>query len=175
MPISIFEKKQQGDPFTLFFITQNSHNPFLCPDEIVTDWSSLNDSTVNQAQDSRIFEKPVLANYQKAIQYQMEMVTDFILKEGKAEDIFIVVGDHQPPLFPNPGAGFETPLHIVSKDSIFLQGFSEQGFDADLIIKDLSSSIKHEGFYSLLMHHLAKNYGIENQTIPMYLPDGISN
>ena len=167
-------EKQKGDPFTLFFITQNSHNPFLCPDEVSPDWRSLNDSTVNQSQDSRIFEKPNIESYKKSIQYQLEFLVNFIQKEGRAEDVFVIVGDHQPPLFPQPGAGFETPLHIIGKDSVLLQQFGEQNFSSGLEVKDTSEYIKHEGFYSLLLHHLAKRYGEDSESMPPYLPNGYS-
>jgi len=168
----LIREKQNGDPFTLFFITQNSHNPFLCPEEVAEDWRSLNDVTVNQSQDSRIFEKPNLESYQKSIQYQLEFIADFIQKEGRPEDIFVVVGDHQPPLFPKSGAGFETPLHIIAKDSLLLQQLEEQNFSSGLEVKDTSKYMKHEGFYSLFLHHLTKRYGQDLQKQPTYLPNG---
>lgn len=165
-------RQQQGDPFTLFFITQNSHNPFVSPTSVSEDWRQLNDSTVNQATESRIFEPPVLDNYISAIEYQLDFITHFITTAGQANDIFIICGDHQPPLFPQPGAGFETPLHLVAKDSAFIHALAAQDFSPGLLIRDTSATIKHEGFYSLFLHHLLQHYGDHTQIPPPYLPNG---
>lgn len=165
-------RQEQGAPFTLFFITQNSHNPFVSPSAITPNWRSLNDSTVNQQTESRIFEQPVLENYISAIQYQLDFITNFIITEGQTNDIFIICGDHQPPIFPLPGAGFETPLHIIAKDSSFLKAFAEQHFSLGLHLQDTTHSILHEGFYSLLMHHLIRQFGDGTQKAPPYLPNG---
>ena len=166
-------RQQRPDqPFSLFFISQNSHNPFVSPDEVIDDWQSLNDTSQYHPTQSRIFEPPVLANYDKAIRYQLEYLIHFILQEGREEDLFIIVGDHQPPLFPKPGAGFETPLHLIGRDSALIHSFAAQQLEAGLLLDSTQHSIRHEGFYSLLLHHLSTRWGTAEANIPPYLPLG---
>ncbi len=160
-------------PHTLFFITQNSHNPFVSPTEVAPNWRLLNDSTVNQATESRFFEPPVIENYGKSINYQLQYLIDFIVKEGREEDIFILVGDHQPPLFPLTEIGFETPLHVISKNKAFVEAFHQQGLSPGLWVADTDTKLRHEGFYSLLLHHLWPLYGDSSRVAPKYLPQGL--
>ncbi|KAA3624503.1 MAG: hypothetical protein DWQ02_22975, partial [Bacteroidetes bacterium] len=95
-----FIKQKQSSPFCLFFITQNSHSPFNDPGAIRNKWSDWSDGTQVFQGSSSIFVNPKLEDYAEAIRYQMSFLTDFILKEGTEDDIFFLIGDHQPPTFP---------------------------------------------------------------------------
>ncbi|MEL6639243.1 MAG: sulfatase-like hydrolase/transferase [Bacteroidota bacterium] len=166
------QRTWQG-PYTLFFISQNSHNPFVSPTEVAPDWRLLNDSTVHQASESRFFEPPSLENYGRSIRYQLEYLIDFILREGGEEDIFFLVGDHQPPLFPLTKLGMETPVHLIAKNRAFVEAFQRQGLQLGLRVDDGVPYLRHEGFYSLLVHHLWPHYGDSSRVAPPYLPQGL--
>lgn len=167
-------KKQSEQPFFLFFITQNSHSPFLSPEKVVPNWRDLYDATIPPQMSSSIFVKPKLEDYQKAIRYQMDFLFDFILKKGTSQDLFFLIGDHQPATFPKKEDGMETPVHVISKNQDLVNHFSEYGFSNGLLVKDKNANIQHEGTFSLLVRELIRNYGQPGQNLPDYLPNGIN-
>ena len=160
------------NPFFLFFITQNSHSPFGSPEKVVPDWKSLNTPYEGTQFSSSIFVQPKLEDYRKAIRYQLDMLTDFIEKQGTSNDLFIVVGDHQPPVFPKPDASWETPVHIISKDAQFTESLKNYGFQPGFTIENLEKGIRHEGLYSILMRTMQQQYGQVDDQLPPYFPNG---
>lgn len=162
------------DPFFLFFITQNSHSPFGSPEQVVPDWKSLNTPYEGSQFSSSIFVQPKIEDYRRAIRYQMDVVTDFIHQQGTEEDLFVIVGDHQPPVFPNPEASWETPVHIISKNPQMPDLLKPYGFQQGLTIKNLEQAIRHEGLYSILMRSLLLQDGQSEANLPPYFPDGRS-
>jgi hypothetical protein len=167
--------KRRGEgPFTLFFLNQNSHTPFYSPETVAENWRDINDGSIDINTPSIVLGKPKLEDYIKAIQFQISYLSDFIIKNGTENDIFILIGDHQPIIFPDPEDGFETPIHIISQDSSFVRGFLQYGFNEGLLVKDPLKSIKHEGFYSMFMREFVRNYGEETTDLPEYRPNGVT-
>ena len=169
----IVEKSDK--PFLLFLITQNSHFPWRAVPTVVDDWHSLNDgnSIVTVFDEEGVAKKVRQEDYIKAITYELDFLTDFILKEAGENDIFILIGDHQPGYVTRREDGFDTPLHIISKNSEFIEKFAPYGFDSGLRINDMTPTIKHEGFYSLFMKLFLEHFGSGNKAIPPYLPSGV--
>lgn len=165
--------KKQASPFCLFFITQNSHSPFNNPGEVRNKWSDWSDGTQVFQGSSSIFVNPKLEDYAKAIQYQMTFLTDFILKEGSENDVFLLIGDHQPPTFPGPEDGLETPIHIISKNEAFVKSFESYGFEKGLHKPNMEGFIRHESVYSMLVRELLRYYGKENEELPDFKPEGV--
>ncbi len=162
------------NPFSLFFITQNSHSPFECPDCIADDWKSLNNTHPNRRQTSKFFEKPTRTAYFNAIRYQMDCLFDFVLKAGNDDDLFVFIGDHQPPVLIDRQAPQETPVHILAKNKhrAFVDSLAEFGFVPGLLPELMSEPIRHEGFYSLFMRCLIGHFS-ETTMPPPYFPKGI--
>ncbi|MDX1413734.1 MAG: hypothetical protein R3293_06055 [Candidatus Promineifilaceae bacterium] len=166
--------KQSEDPFFLFLITQNSHYPWRRVPELADDWNTLNDGHAVVA----LFDEqstPLSVkqdNYIEAISYQLDFLVDFISNQAADDDIFILVGDHQPGYVSRRSDGFDTPLHIISRDRNFVEAFSAYGFEPELKLNNTRPAIKHEGFYSLFMNVFLRYYG-QGKTPPPYLPDGI--
>ncbi len=166
-------KGQGAAPFFLFFITQNSHSPFTPPYQVAQDWRQLAKGTqYTNATSSSIFVQPKLPDYAKAIQYQLSFLGDFIVKEGTANDIFVLIGDHQPPTFPTEKDGMETPIHIISKDRDFVRNFGEYGFTQGLLADIATPPMKHQGFFSMFVRELARSYGVKGSEIPPYRREG---
>ncbi len=162
-------EQQQDDPFTLFMITQNSHNPFYSPTEIAEDWETLKNDKGLHRQKSVFMQKPELHDYMNAIEYQLDFLIDFIVKyNGNA--VFLLTGDHQPPELETFGKP-ETPMHIISKDSSFIASFSDYGLKQGLTCSDSSANFKHEAFYSMFIRAFIGAYG-KADTIPSFHPDG---
>lgn len=166
-------QKKGITPYTLFFISQNSHSPFYCPDSVVTNWRSLNNTKQMSKSTSAFLKNPNFNDYSKAITYDLASFVQFITTEGKDNDIFILIGDHQPPMLTDEDAGFETPVHIIVRDSMFGSGFSKYGFTPGMLITGNHKAIKHEGVYSMFMHEFIKNYGTDTTHLPVYRPEGI--
>jgi len=164
---------KEDPPRALFFITQNSHTPFETPTEVVADWRELIDKDHAAASKSKIWSKPDFARYGDAIEYQIRFLTDFILNKGRKEDIFILVGDHQPASLSIPISKFETPIHVISKDREFVRLFSEYGFREGMYPGGSETPIAQEAIHWALLRSLIRKYGEEGAKLPDYLPNGI--
>ena len=164
-------KKKTDQPFTFFFLTQNSHNPFYTLPKMVGNWRGLNKEKVTGHQVSRFLVQPNIENYRKAIKYQMDFLFDFIVKNGSENDLFILVGDHQPTVIAEEKHGKETPLHIICKDAKFADQFLEYGFSNDLSVEGINM-MRHEGIYSMFVKEMTKRYGSQSSKVPTYYPKG---
>ena len=114
------------------------------------------------------------ANYLNSIDYELEYLTRFILERGTENDIFVLVGDHQPPRVSRRDDGFETPMHIISRNPDFIAGLAEYGFTPGLHVDVASNEpLRHEGFFSMFARALLSAYGEDPDTLPPYLPKGV--
>jgi hypothetical protein len=166
---------RSDQPFLLFWITQNSHYPWRALPQVVEDWRAMNDgnAVVTVFEDDAISLSSKQENYLDAITYELSFLTDFILKEADDDAIFILIGDHQPGNVTRRTDGFDTPLHIISKDKTFLENFADYGFEPGLQVDNPSPAIRHEGFYSLFMRTLLEHYGHGDSKLPPYFPNGV--
>ena len=167
--------ENQSDPHFLFFITQNSHSPFVAP-SLAMSWEDLNDGT--QAKDledsSSIFVRPKLEDYREAIAYQLQFIQQFILEHANKEDLFILIGDHQPPVIATAEDGMQTPVHIISQNEAFVEGFQEYGFELGLWKNEREQYLEHPALFSWLVRSLWKSFGKKTeQEAPEYLKKGI--
>ena len=165
--------KDNTDPHCLFFCSLNSHVPFNSPKEIVADWRSL-DKTSELNGTTGKDQKDFLERYKQAIKYQLDYVCDYILKQENENTIFVLFGDHQPPVITKEKMGFETPVHIIARDPDVVQHFLDNGFTEGLIPEDVEkTTLKHEGFYTLFMQALNKRFGANPSLKLPYLPTGV--
>ncbi len=165
----IIQLSDSKTPYSLFFISKNSHNPFLLPHEIKENWRDWNEEK-GKHQPSRFFHKPEMHNYGKSIHFQLKYLVDFINKT-EGNNLFIIIGDHQPPVLESKDS--LTPVHIVSKDSTFIAGFNDYGFNPGFIPKASKVQVRHEGLYSIFVRQLLMNYGEKEVALPKYKPNGI--
>lgn len=166
---------QVTQPLFFFYITQNSHYPWVPQPELVDDWRTLNRPADDPSAPlpDQIPQQAKRRNYMSAIDYQLRMLTDFILETGRDDAIYVLIGDHQPQQVSRRDDGFETPVHIISRDGSFVRSLSEYGFVDGLDVNGMTAAIRHEGLYSLLVRTLLANYGQGGRVLPAYLPDGI--
>ena len=108
-----------------------------------------------------------------AIDYQLRFLTDFIIQHEDEDAIFVLIGDHQPPRVSRRSDGWDTPMHIISRDADFVAGFDEYGFVPGLRVDEIESTVHHEGFYTMFLRELLANYGETPAVLPDYLPRGI--
>lgn len=168
-------KEKVTQPLFFFTITQNSHYPFAPLPSAVRDWRSLNQigRDAEAVEPHTIQLSTLRANYLKAIEYELSVLTEWILSLENENAIVVLIGDHQPPGVSRRADGYATPLHILSKDAAFIESFLDYGFVSGLEVFDLQPSLRHEGFYSLFMRLLLSRYGINQLAQPIYLPNGV--
>jgi hypothetical protein len=173
---SVVEHSPQ--PTFLFFITQNSHFPWVPLPELVGDWRSLNEIDQEPAEPIMPPSHQVKRqNYLNAINYELRFLTDHVLQTGDDESIYILIGDHQPQQVSRHNDSFDTPIHIISKDAALVDAFLAYDFVPGLTVPDAhepAATMYHEGLYSMLVRVLVQQYGAGNKVLPPYLPQGIS-
>jgi hypothetical protein len=166
--------KNSPGPRALFFITQTTHNPFYSPDSLARDWQSLNDEPDSIAFHASVFlKKPRITDYAKAVHYDLSALVQFITQVPDSNSIFILIGDHQPPLITGTKDGFETPVHIISRNKEFTKTFIEFGFREGMKADEKAIPVRHEGIYSMFMHEFVRIYGTYQSRLPEYRPYGI--
>ncbi len=165
---------QQASPHFLFFITQNSHNPFVAP-PLAADWTQLNDGSQGKdlEHSSSIFQQPKLSDYREAIRYQLEFVEQFILAKAKPEDVFVILGDHQPPVISRAEDGRQTPVHIISQSEALQQAFRQMGFEEGLKKTQLEDHLYHEALFSMVVRGLYQAFGDGKHGLPDIKPKGL--
>jgi phosphoglycerol transferase MdoB-like AlkP superfamily enzyme len=168
------QNRSANQPFFFFFININSHYPWKRDRiPVFADWKALNKvgaigGFVNDLQNQ---EEAYL--YYRAIEYQLDYLTDYMGRSTDENALFILIGDHQPPAL--PADNFNTPLHIISKDPYLIDSFLQYGLQPGLRINgDETAPLKHEGLYSLLVRELYRNYGTDTLHLPPYYPEGIT-
>ncbi len=166
-------RDESDGPYLFFTITQNSHYPWAPQPVLVDTWQQLNRPGPAPPPSSELIEHDERRqNYWNAIEYQLEMLTDFILSEPNEQAIFVLVGDHQPPRVSRREDGWDTPLHIIAKDAQFVASFREYGFTSGLAVWEPEPKFRHEGFLSLFVRQLLASYGTGTE-LPPYLPEGV--
>lgn len=169
----ITQNNEQNQPFLFFFITQNSHYPYAPLPPLVEEWRTLAAISEQQAEiDDENREHAVRRqDYFDAIDYSLTMLVQFILQNTDDDALFVIIGDHQPPRVSRRADGFDTPVHMISRNNGTISAVQEHGFTPGLWVNEKEPMMKHEGLYSLLVRALLR--GGENKTaLPPYLPDG---
>ena len=166
--------KATQQPLFFVTITQNSHFPWVPQPTLVDDWRSLNATPASQAEPEPLADVTTnkRQDYLSAAEYQLRMLVDFILHNGNANSLFILIGDHQPPQVAGRFDGSDTPMHVISKDQSLLAGFAPYGFVPGLRVQTVKPVLHHEGNYSLIIRALVERYGVKPVALPPYLPNG---
>lgn len=158
-------------PYSFFYLTKNSHSPFISP-KMVDNWKALNHQNGSTHIHKGFLKQPKKQDYFNSIQYQFENLSDFICSHGSEDDIFLVMGDHQPPILSHPDKhGFETPVHVISRNPSFIEGFTAYGFVKDLA--EIHRITSHQALYSIFLRELIRNYGSADSQLPEYEENGL--
>ncbi len=170
------EVRQETDlPYLFFTITQNSHYPWAPLPVIADDWQTLNVAADDPLpiDAEGILHETRRQNYFDAVEYDLRVLVDFILNEEDPNALFVLVGDHQPPRVSRKDDGWETPVHIISRDAALVESLTAYGFEAGLDVATPTSSLHHAGIHSLLARLLLDSYGEHRLALPPFLPKGI--
>jgi hypothetical protein len=154
--------RDASGPFSLFFCTLNSHYPWEAVGEVVADWRSLDDASTPL--------HPCRGNaqerYRTAIGYQLDYVLSFVRERAGDDTVFVVFGDHQPPMITEQRMGKDTPVHVIARNPQLIEVFLEHGFAAclDLTRAD-PQSMRHQGFLSLFLKGMQAAYGAADVSV----------
>ena len=168
---------EQEKPIAMFYITQNSHYPFQPIPEMAEDWRDLDvpSPTGDPVAAEGVSHQQLRANYLKAIEYELDMLTDFILNHGDEDAIYYLIGDHQPPSVSRRSDTFYTPVHIISRDQAYIDNLAEYGFVESMDVDDtVETELRHEGMYSLIVRSLIQTYGERPSFAPPFLAGGVT-
>ena len=169
-----FIRQQATEPFILFFISLNSHHPFDSPDRVVDNWRLLSLVNYSGQESTSKTKNKVDKNYLHSINSQLDYLTRFIIRNGKKNDLFILIGDHQPPVVANRSHSYDTPVHIISRAGNLIKNFDKYNFNEGMVVVDENErSLKHAGFHSMIMKELIHSYGTNCAGKLNYFPDGV--
>jgi hypothetical protein len=148
--------RERAGPFSLFFCTLNSHYPWEAVGEVAADWRSLDDPGAPL----RTCSGSTRERYRASIRYQLDYVLRFVLERAEEDVVFVVFGDHQPPMITEKRMGKQTPVHVIARNRGLIDTFLEQGFAARLDLTGTEPrAIKHHGFLSLFLKGMQAVYG----------------
>jgi len=148
---------QSSKPNVLFFLTKNSHSPFKSPTVAVDDWKKLEEKNTPD-QTSYFSDKPTPDDYLNAINYELDYLTKFAVNLNE-KDVLIIVGDHQPPVITQPEDGSETMIHLLSKNSEFIDSFQQYGFSSGLHCLEQKDGFAHQDILQPLTSEIINAYG----------------
>jgi hypothetical protein len=145
---TILKEKYPNQPISLFVETINSHANFETPTHLFPNWEECNVANRNAFKPTIVFEKNIKENYFLAIDYQLKTIADFVLTENE-DSIFVVFGDHQPPLLTTTKNSNKTPIHIISKEKTFISNINLESYNSTEVIQNNKQELGHEDLKSL--------------------------
>ena len=129
----------QAPPRFLFFPTITSHLPFGPVPPYQPDWQRLlTPDPFGEEESKRLLASFVdwidmLPNYVRMFEYTYRWLGGWLQRPEPRESVILLVGDHQPAAsVSGEGAGWEVPVHIVTRDPELLARFVALGFSPGL-------------------------------------------
>jgi len=122
-------------------VLASSHTPFERVPPLVDDWSKLADPRVYAAlpaaefpvRRGQVFEQD--PGYLAAVAYSLEAAVRFAAERTDDDTLFIVMGDHQPPLTTaRRGGDFAVPVHVFSRAADLVAPFRARGYADGLAV-----------------------------------------
>ena len=162
--------REVSGPFSLFFCTLNSHYPWETVGEVVADWRSLDDPAARL----HSCRGSAAERYRAAIRYQLDYVLRFVHERADDDVVFVVFGDHQPPMITEKRMGKQTPVHVIARNPQLIDVFLEHGFAPRLDLTGAEPQpIRHQGFLSLFLKGMQAAYGAADVPVD-YRADGVA-
>jgi hypothetical protein len=118
-------------------------------------------------------ERGFRQRYVDTVAYDLKLIEQHLLRQ-KADELVIVMGDHQPPMMTSDGDDFDVPVHVFARDPALLAEFMDHGFTSGLLLDDKAPAVvEHAGLFSLLVRDLARVQP-SGPALPPYLRRGVS-
>lgn len=130
------ESADPGDPRPRFLmaILVSSHVPFRVVPPYIEDWSTIGDGSIYRELGRETFDNNWLSGgeypegYIASFDYTLQVVVDYVLQFGGEDELFLVLGDHQPRIpISERTATFSVPFHVMSRNRELLLPFGYYG------------------------------------------------
>jgi hypothetical protein len=124
-----------GDPVFAKLVLASSHTPFERVPGIVEDWAALGDGRVYESlpakefpvRGGRVFDQD--EGFIASIDYVLDAVGRFAERVADKDVLFVVLGDHPPPLTTaRRGGDFAVPIHVFARDETAIAPFRARGY-----------------------------------------------
>ncbi|MFM7343761.1 MAG: hypothetical protein ACKO1J_00150 [Tagaea sp.] len=138
-----------GAPVFAKLVLASSHTPFERVPAIVEDWDTLGDGRVYDGlpikefpvRGARVFDQDEA--YVAAIDYVLDAVGRFAERVADRDVLFLVLGDHQPPLTTARRAGdFAVPIHVFARDEAAVAPFVRRGYAPGISVPAMSAPME---------------------------------
>ncbi len=168
----------KDEPHMVFFITLDSHAPWYPPPLVKPHYLDLNTVRTNPYPEEYSLEADIMDRYQATIEYEWAILEQFMTARAEDDDLFILIGDHQPPAMEHQIwdqiNDYAVPLHVLSKSERVDSLLAELDFVPGLTppVQD-SIQWRHEGVYSLIRYLLGPyQNGMRSKKASVF-PNGI--
>jgi hypothetical protein len=180
---------RENRPRSLFYMCVSTH--WSWGDGVppyVRDWKALThargvsapadeDPTWPAFAESQQIGTDLRRSYFQSIAYEFRLLTEWLESEVGRDSVILIVGDHQPRLeSDHPGPiTLDTPVHVLSRDAAFVDGFAARGFQVGMYADPTSAPpLRHDALFSLMISALAARYGsADASSHAHYYPNGI--
>ena len=92
------------------------------------------------------------SEYLQAELYQIGYLSQLITEVGDENDVFILIGDHQPFFYTTFEDSRQTPVHIISKNMKLLTLLNKAGFVKGLRTDRVTVGTEHHLIYKTFMN-----------------------
>lgn len=132
--------RADGPPVMAEVALISSHAPWT-PIPPLLDWAAIGDGRIFKRYAHRgdppsvVWQDPdrVRTQYVKSIDYSLETLASFIATYGRDDQVFIILGDHQPaPLVTGDNATRDVPVHVIAADPAVLDAIDDWGWTPGL-------------------------------------------
>jgi hypothetical protein len=145
-----------SQPLFVQYVMISGHYPFSLIPRLFENWSELGDGSVYLEEGSvRVLPMPAgaatagAAGYAAAMQYQLEVMSDYAARYLAARRaLIVVVGDHQPYSgITGQSTARSVPIHVLSREAAMLEPFLKRGYSPGLVPRQ---GLPHGGLESFL-------------------------
>ena len=145
--MELVREKAENKPSAFFFETINSHYKFGSPTQTLDHWQDCQTANRKDFKPITRSKKNVEENYLKAIKYQWDSVLDLLKNQQDNPYVYVIFGDHQPPMITNPENSFKTPFHIITNVDLDKSYWDNLSFSSQLRLDlEETPTIKNEDF-----------------------------
>jgi hypothetical protein len=120
-------------PLFAQIVLVSSHMPFSPLPPYVEDWNDAERFASHPEVAQRLATRPDWQNlakpYADSIDYDLQVLGDWVPRAVRGNALVIILGDHQPPaLIGVASASHDVPIHVLSRDPEIVRAFAGAGF-----------------------------------------------
>ncbi len=141
-------------PLFVRYVLISSHASFSIQPPFIDDWDSIGDGRLYRDLDLVYYPItwPDLSNagdaYLRSLDYEFEIIGDYLAKYVSDDSLVIIMGDHQPNRqLTGEGEPWSVPVHIISRNPRLLEPFRKRGYTPGLIP---AQAVPHAGMETFL-------------------------